>query len=156
MPMTETSFAPDLEGGLAVIRRRWPELVNTSPEAPVVVRAAGWRSGSTLLQRLLMPACFIWGEPFGHADLIDSLADHLRCFTDRWPEPHFLYQGARPELLARQFIANLYPSVQDLLAAHQHFLHTLLAEPARRAGAPPSSFNQHPLTPHPALSLNSP
>src|SRR5260370_858511 len=110
MPMTETSFAPDLEGGLAVIRRRWPELVNTSTEAPVFVLAAGWRSGSTLLQRLLMPACFIWGEPFGHADLIDSLADHLRCFTHRCPD----------ELLTtRCFGSHWRELVESILAGHQ-------------------------------------
>ena len=133
--MHESTNAPDLEQGLAVIGRRWPGLVNTCQEEPVFVFAAGWRSGSTLLQRALMPPCFIWGEPFGHADLIDSLADHLRCFTDVWPEPHFFHQGEKPDVLARQFIANLYPGIGHLLAAHQDFLLTLFAKPARETGA---------------------
>jgi hypothetical protein len=43
----------DLEAGLAVIKERWPELQNTCTDDPVFIFAAGWRSGSTLLQRLL-------------------------------------------------------------------------------------------------------
>jgi hypothetical protein len=82
-----------------------------------------------------MPGCFVWGEPFGHAGLIDSLSDPLRCVTGRWPEPHFFYRGGSPQQLSERFIANLYPSVQNLLLAHQHYLQALFREPAVRAGA---------------------
>ncbi len=72
---------------------RWPEVANaTASDSPVFVLAAGWRSGSTLLQRLLMPECFVWGEPYGHSCMLQNLADPLRCITDDWPEPHFFYE----------------------------------------------------------------
>jgi glycosyltransferase involved in cell wall biosynthesis len=129
------SSKPSIEAGIAAIKRHWPGLRSDSDDDPVFVLAAGWRSGSTMLQRLIVRSCFLWGEPFGHAWMIDSLADHLRCFTDRWPEDHHFYKGEDAEALSRRFIANLYPSVEDLLRAHQAYIARLFAEPARRAGA---------------------
>jgi hypothetical protein len=32
--------------------------------------AVDWRSGPTLLQRLLLPRAFLWGEPFGHSGML--------------------------------------------------------------------------------------
>ncbi len=126
---------PSIEDGLLAIERRWPNLAGQDDEdSPVFILAAGWRSGSTLLQRLLSERCLIWGEPYGHAGLIPSLADPIRCFTDRWPEPHHFYRGHPPEALATTFIANLYPGVSDLRRAHRGFFERLFAEPARAAG----------------------
>ena len=137
---------PSIADGIAVIRRRWPELRNDCEDDPIFVLSAGWRSGSTLLQRLIVERCFVWGEPFGHSGLIDSLTDPIRCFTDRWPEPHHFYQGMDAEFLSKKFIGNLYPSVQDLLRAHQSFFESVFAEPARRAGAARWGFKEVRLT----------
>ncbi len=52
-----------IESGIRAIRRRWPEITNDCDEHPVFILSAGWRSGSTMLQRMLMRECFIWGEP---------------------------------------------------------------------------------------------
>jgi hypothetical protein len=134
--MTRDDAMPTIRGGIAAIRRRWPMLKVDSDEDPVFILAAGWRSGSTLMQRLVSHACLIWGEPYGHSGLIESLADPIRAFTDLWPEPHFFYRGDGPDVLVRKFIANLYPPVPDLIASHQLYLLRLFAEPARRAGAP--------------------
>ena len=41
---------------------------------------------------MLMPECFIWGEPYGHSGMLQSLADPLRCMTADWPERHFFYE----------------------------------------------------------------
>src|SRR6185312_15863227 len=89
----------------------------------------------TLLQRMIIRSCLIWGEPFGHAGTIEALADPVRCFTERWPEPHHFYHGEDADILSRRYIANLYPSVGDLLRAHQAYFARLFAEPARRNGA---------------------
>lgn len=51
---------PTIEDGLLAIRRRWPELFDRDDEeAPVFLLAAGWRSGSTMLQRMLTGRCLI-------------------------------------------------------------------------------------------------
>lgn len=123
-----------ISSGISSILERFPNLTNKCKDDPIFILSAGWRSGSTLLQRLIMPSCFIWGEPFGHSGLIESLAGPLRCFNDRWPFPQFFYQGEEPTTLADQWISNLYPSVQDLLSAHQSFFRALFADPVRRQG----------------------
>ncbi|MHB1559092.1 MAG: sulfotransferase [Isosphaeraceae bacterium] len=126
---------PSIESGIRAIRRRWPGITNDCDEHPVFVLSAGWRSGSTMLQRMIMRECFLWGEPFGHSGLVDSLADPIRCFNDRWPEAHHFHRGEETEALSQRFIANLYPPVDDLIRAQQSYFLRLLAEPARRHGA---------------------
>lgn len=133
--MNAPPIRPTIAAGIEALQARWPEVVSPSQEAPVFILSAGWRSGSTLLQRMLMPRCFIWGEPYGHGGLIDSLADPLRSFTAFWPQPHFLHAGEEPVGLSGRFIANLYPAPAQLLAAHLQFFQTLFAEPARQTGA---------------------
>jgi len=133
--MSQRNAKPTIEDGLLALKHRWPELFRPDDEdSPVFVLAAGWRSGSTLLQRLLSKRCLVWGEPYGHAWPIQLLADQIRCFTDRWPEPHHFYRGQQGEALASTFIANLYPAVRDLMRAHRGFFDRLFAEPARSAG----------------------
>jgi hypothetical protein len=120
--------APSIAQALRVVAQRWPNLKSASTAEPVFILAAGWRSGSTLLQRMLMRDVFVWGEPYGHAGVIESLAGQLQCLTDVWPEPHFFDHGAPAEALSQKFIANLYPPVQSLLEAHQQFFLRLFAQ----------------------------
>jgi hypothetical protein len=133
-PMDELYPPDSIAAGLAALVRRWPGVQSASTEAPVFVLAAGWRSGSTLVQRSLLGECLIWGEPFGHAGLIERLADPLRAFSDAWPEPNFLYRGQPPEALTDKFVANLYPPPRALLDAHLAYFDALLARPARAVG----------------------
>ena len=120
--------------GLAALARRWPDAKSTSADAPVFVLAAGWRSGSTLVQRALMSKCLVWGEPFGHGGLIERLADPLRALNARWPEPHFVYGGQKIEALTEKFVANLYPPPRHLIDAYLAWFDALFAQPARAAG----------------------
>ncbi|MDX1393813.1 MAG: sulfotransferase [Gemmatimonadota bacterium] len=98
---------------------------------------ASWRSGSTLLQRLIMsdPAVMLWGEPFAHCGYIERLAGSMSAFTAAWP-PDFFFLGHRPEdeNLEESWIANLYPEPFAVLAAHRAFFETLFARPAQAAG----------------------
>ena len=126
----------NLRDHLQTVQSRWPSLRSTCDDQPIFILAAGWRSGSTLLQRMLMRRCFIWGEPFGRAGLIDGLAQQLTVFTDKWPKNSVL---ASPERmvgadLSTQWVANLYPPMESLMQAHVNFFRTLLQAPAERAG----------------------
>jgi len=106
-----------------------------SSESPIFVLAAGWRSGSTFVQRLLSRDCLIWGEPYGHGWLIQSLAATVTAFADNWPEDQFFFSGQDAATRSSSFIANLYPSVTHFYQAHLRFFETLLGAPARLAGA---------------------
>ncbi len=54
-----------IKKGIAAIQKRWPNLENEEDERPIFILSAGWRSGSTLIQRLIMSKerILIWGEP---------------------------------------------------------------------------------------------
>lgn len=133
--MSDDLYPPQtIAAGLAALVRRWPEAAGDSPQEPVFVLAAGWRSGSTLVQRALFSHCLVWGEPFGHGGLLERLADPLRAVNDRWPEPHFLYRGQPPERLAERFVANLYPPLEHLPKAYRAWFEELFARPAWAAG----------------------
>jgi hypothetical protein len=123
-----------IAAGLEALTRRWPQVQSTSTEQPVFVLSAGWRSGSTLVQRALMSQCVIWGEPLGQAALIERLADPLRAVSEQWPESHFIYRGEPIDNLAEKFVANLYPQPQHLLSAYLAWFDALFAAPARATG----------------------
>ena len=110
-----------------------------SDDQPVFVFAAGWRSGSTMLQRMIMennPEMLIWGEPFDLANLHDNMANQFRAFTPDWPpESYFLWTTGRANL-ADSWVANLYPGMEQLVTAHRRFYDTLFAEAAVRVGRP--------------------
>jgi len=106
-------------------------------EEPVFLFSAGWRSGSTLLQRLIMSdtRMFVWGEPYDHCGLIQSLADTVKAFTQDWPHADYYYNGTPRGDLSSRWIADMYPSLNDLRQGHRAFFNTTFAEPARAAGA---------------------
>ncbi len=141
-PAVDRPAGRTIEEGIEAIRRRWPDLGDDCEDEPVFILASGWRSGSTMLQRLAFGRWFVWGEPFGHAGLVESMAGPLRCFTDRWPEPHHFREGRDAGSLGREFIANLHPPVHDLREAHRAYFRALFAEPARRAGVSRWGFKE--------------
>lgn len=131
-----------LAEGLRAVETRWPDLPQ-SQEEPVFLFAAGWRSGSTLLQRLLnsSPETVIWGEPYEYLSVLDSLLAPLSRFSAEIPpEGAFpppvekLSQEQVREALTKRFIANLTPPMEDLKQAHWAFHDTLFGRAARAAG----------------------
>lgn len=117
------------------VRHQFLSGLEGSDDPVVFLLSAGWRTGSTLLQRMMMPQCFVWGEPYGHAWMVDSMAQVLRSFTSAWPESCFFHQGRDRRQLAGEFVANLYPPPQALLDAHLAFFDALFAKPALASGA---------------------
>ena len=121
-----------------VIEKRWPTIEDDPLpcEDPVFVLAAGRRSGSTLLQRMLVadPDLMVWGEPHHRAGIIQGLAAQWRPFTAEWPEQGRLaaiHPGDEP---SDRWIANRSPEIAALRQAHRSFLDRLFGLPAREAG----------------------
>ena len=112
--------------------------VKVCGDQPVFLFSAGWRAVSTLLQRMLMQhneKIVMWGEPPHLSNIFEGLASQFRALTSGWPkESHFLSTRG-PDGLAIQWVASLYPDVDDLVIAHREFLNSIFARPAYRAGA---------------------
>ncbi len=96
-------------------------------EQPIFLLSAGWRSGSTLVQRLLMsdPDVLIWGEPYDECGIIQALADSMKAFRPGWPPADYYYDGTKPVQLSGEWIANLFPSLEELRKAQRAFFDTL-------------------------------
>jgi len=127
---------PSIEKGIDNLRARLP-VDQTDDESPIFLLSAGWRSGSTMVQRLLMsdPDLLVWGEPYDECGFLQALAGGVKAFRDHWPPADYFYEGQAPSELTGDWIANLFPSLVDLRRAHRAFFDTLFAYPARAAGA---------------------
>ncbi len=106
-------------------------------DAPIFLLSAGWRAGSTLVQRLVMTSgVMMWGEPYNACGLIQGMAATTTAFRRDWPLPQYYQPSDASALdLSADWIANLYPSVADFHRAHRAAFDTLFAQPARRSGA---------------------
>lgn len=104
-------------------------------ERPVFLLSTGWRTGSTLLQRILVTdsRLLLWGEPLGRLALVPRLTESLCAISADWP-PSDYWIGERPEEMTSSWIANLYPTVGDMRAALQDWMVRWLAVPARARG----------------------
>ncbi|MBI3772173.1 MAG: sulfotransferase [Gammaproteobacteria bacterium] len=127
---------PNIVTGTAILQTLCPADSTNDHEAPIFLLSAGWRSGSTLLQRLIMSDSnvLIWGEPYDECGMIQALADTTKAFRSDWPPADYYYGGASPDKLSGEWIANLFPSLEDLRKGHRAFLDTMFAQPAKRAG----------------------
>ncbi|MFO1483970.1 MAG: sulfotransferase [Verrucomicrobiaceae bacterium] len=113
------------------------EAAQSDNEAPVFVLATSWRSGSTLLQRILCtdPSAFLWGEPFGRMALLPQITSALCAITREWPPKDFwIPADVAAASLATRWIANLYPLGEDFWMALRGFLLRWMGGPANRMG----------------------
>ncbi len=102
-------------------------------EAPIFVLGATWRSGSTLLQRLLLSSgdVMMWGEPWNRCDLIQGMRESLRPIGDQWPaEGNVVDELTATEPLHTLMVPDLYPERADLLDAHRALFNRLYADTA--------------------------
>ncbi len=58
----------------------------------------------------------------------------FRAFDQEWPKDSYFVSKRMQQKLSDQGVANLYPDVQNLFAAHLRFLEDLLMHPAREQG----------------------
>ena len=104
-------------------------------ESPVFLLSAGWRCGSTLLQRLICSdsRILMWGEPFGDLVPVHRLAQSVAFFQP--DDPHARYSIERHEgELSGTWIANLNPGFLRLRLAHRAFFEELFAAGAAERG----------------------
>lgn len=132
--------APTILSGVAELARLCPGDAAREPESPIFLLSAGWRSGSTLLQRLIMSdsRALLWGEPFDECGVIQAMAASVRAFRRGWPPPEYYlshHGDVKPGELADDWIANLFPAAAELRDGHRAFFEATFAAPARRAGA---------------------
>lgn len=106
------------------------------PQQPIFILSAGWRSGSTLLQRLVMsdPEVLVWGEIYDHCALVQALARSVTPISESWPPTSYLEQPDACDRLSNQWTANMYPPLADLSAAYRAMLNRLLQLPAQNLG----------------------
>lgn len=95
--------------------------------------SAGWRSGSTLLQRLLCSSneIVIWGEPLGDAAVIPRMASSLYSISNTWPPEEFLSRNQELESFSSSWIANVTPEISALKAAHRAYYDRWLGQSAK-------------------------
>jgi hypothetical protein len=102
---------------------------------PIFLLSAGWRSGSTLVQRLINSdsSVLMWGEPFEDLGVIQRMARAVELFGP--DSAHLRYSIDRFDgSLSNEWVANLNPGVVSLRRAHREFFERLFAAPARARG----------------------
>lgn len=145
----DVEAVPSLAEVVSSIASTWPKPASDS-DPPIFIVAAGWRSGSTLLQRLVMSSgeALIWGEPYNRCAYVQRLSESLvSLFGDYDLDGNVLARSCEAAGLDDEFIANLYPEREELLAAHRAFFSQLLAVPARERGYPRWGFKEVRLRP---------
>lgn len=141
-----------VDTAICQIERRWKIQQAESSDSPIFIFSAEWRSGSTLLQRLINSdrRVLIWGEPFHKGNFVQTLSDSLRSFSAIEPsDDHFVdssnFSDSQSEF-SRRWTANLYPPIQSLLEAQTAFFNTLYAQPAIDRGFERWGFKEVRLT----------
>lgn len=121
-----------VEKAISLIESRF-DFKPSSNEQPIFILAAGWRCGSTLLQRLVNSngEALIWGEPFANCNIVQTQAESLRSFTHNYPQDAWLLANQNSEKpLHQQETANLYPDVANLIEGYRALLETTYKHPA--------------------------
>lgn len=129
---------PDIISGIERLQSACPVTELNDDEAPIFLLSAGWRSGSTLLQRLIMSdsQVLMWGEPYDECGMIQLLANATKPFRTDWPPAEYYYDGRPPDELSGDWIANLFPALENFRSGHRALLDKMFSEPAKRAGVP--------------------
>lgn len=103
---------------------------------PVFLLATGWRTGSTLLQRVLMTdrRLMLWGEPLGRFGLLTRLSEAVCGMQQGWPPSDYWVEQRPPGDLTTSWIANLFPPADDFRASLRALFDRWLGDPARARG----------------------
>lgn len=106
-------------------------------ESPIFVLATGWRSGSTLLQRILStdPNVLLWGEPLGEMALLPGITTMLARLAE-FPELRERCSPDNPAFasLATSWIASLYPPGGSFREGLRSLITNWMGNAARKRG----------------------
>ena len=105
-------------------------------EAPIFLLSTAMRTGSTLLQRILVtdPHVLLWGEPFGELDPVSRMAEMVSHSISPWNLEWSDNLNRTSPSIATSWIADLYPPGEDFRLAIRRFFDRWLSEPARQLG----------------------
>lgn len=106
-------------------------------EAPIFLLSIGWRSGSTLLQRVLVtdPNLLLWGEPLGEMAFFSRIAEMLSAPMNPLKLGIWATQAdTNSSALSTSWIANLYPPTRHLRMALRSLFDEWLRKPACERG----------------------
>jgi hypothetical protein len=106
-------------------------------EAPIFLLSTGWRTGSTLLQRILVtdPRLFLWGEPFGEMAPVSRITEMLGCASAfSLLREFYIKDSVDTSSLATSWIANLYPRGDDFRLGLRSLFDRWMGDTARRQG----------------------
>lgn len=121
--------------------RAFLQLAATGDQAcdarPIFIFSAGWRSGSTLLQRLVCSSdkVLLWGEPYDQVRVVQMMAQSLAPFCADWPPPAYYNELTDLGDVSQRWIANLYPKPEAVLKGYRCLLEESFAKPAETSGA---------------------
>lgn len=131
----ELRHTSKLSDALQQIDKRWPQcgVPTDDPERPIFIFSAGWRSGSTLMQRLVVSSgeVAIWGEPLADAAMIPRLGHSISTITGNWPSDTFFSLVGDLSELSGRWIANLTPEIRFLRSALKAMVQEWLGTPAK-------------------------
>ncbi|WAJ70693.1 sulfotransferase family protein [Catenovulum adriaticum] len=116
-------------------KKSTPIYTGNIDEKPVFLFSAGWRSGSTLLQRLVLSAnYFIWGEPLSESGVLQNLIKPLSTIRGNYPRDEYFFSESYSKDLSQKWIANITPKYQYTLKAMEAYIYEWLATPAKAKG----------------------
>ena len=138
-----TGFLGKIDDSISYLIDEYPDS-KKNLESPIFIFSAGWRTGSTLLQRLINsnPNAALFGEAFEHHFLWHQLANQIKAFSPL-DQGHACYipmnynkikSDIVTDFLRNGFTANTTPPVLCLKRAHQIFIETMLKNPAENVG----------------------
>lgn len=113
----------------------FPPAAEAAPgPGPIFLCAAGWRSGSTLLQRFVVsdPDVVVWGEPYGDLPIVQHHVDVLRRLSMR--SLGDLPTATPDRITSDDWIANAWPPLPALGRGIRAQLEQLLASEVAAAG----------------------
>lgn len=119
--------------------------VENEIESPIFVLSTGLRSGSTLLQRILVtdPQLLLWGEPLGEITPLPEIVQMIvRISKYQGLKDRFAQETLSTSSMVTSWIALLYPPAEDFRLGLRQFFDRWLGEPARQRGFPRWGFKE--------------
>ena len=132
-------LGPRPTAAAAISRLRREGGVGPADVSPTFVLGAGWRTGSTLMQRMLNQTgeLLVWGEPYSEGAIAQRLVESL-AFLD--PEAGRFHGQVLPDdgqvPGPSVWTANMTPPLPHLVAAQRAMLDRLWGLPAHQHGCP--------------------